>query len=44
MVQGIGDKSNSLDYGEVGGSGNQRQSKKNSSNPKETKTKCEHVF
>jgi hypothetical protein len=44
MVQGIGEISASMDYGEVSGVNNARHSKKMAAapvNPKDTKQKCE---
>jgi hypothetical protein len=45
MVQGIGEISASMDYGEVSGVNNARHSKKNApANPKDTKQRCEQMF
>jgi hypothetical protein len=45
MVQGIGEISASMDYGEVSGVNNARNSKKSiPTNPKDTKQRCEQMF
>ncbi|MFS8160291.1 MAG: hypothetical protein ACMG6E_08810 [Candidatus Roizmanbacteria bacterium] len=45
MVQGIGEISASMDYGEVSGVNSARQSKKSiPTNPKDTKQRCEQMF